>query len=598
MAKGQAIVRLTAETNDYERKMRQADKTFNDFLKGIGLSVGKFSALSAAIGATTTAMKVAKDAFNASEAAVDEWGRIVDSSKSLYEGFLNSINNGDISGFLGRIDEIVQAARKAYDELDRLGTMKTIQSPKISAQMTENERLRMMIRTRRYIAPQDGRRATMANGTLLSDAQIRVLERQLANGMKNVTTLVGNEINQTSRAINAVYERQAKELGMSLNEFKRGTSSMAEFEKRVRGGEMYERWQQEHSVVDQQSGRLIAPTSGNPYKQYRGWNNFRVDGERYNKLVQLILQRDQQMGQSYSMQSQAYTTINRAEGITSRIGGRGGGGRGGSGGGGGSTSADVVVSEIVPIDSVRTLKKEMAELQKEQELVTNPASWESYQSIINGIAIRIKEIKGELTSSPVSISSMLELPEEAEALKKGEERLKNFKLPKTGKEMEESWGDAAQAIASASNAMASMDMPEFNIIGAISQAIANIALGFSQASAADSKLGVVGWIVSIASGLATMISTIAAIKSATAGSYADGGLIPGNNYNDGLVANVSSGELILNRSQQGNLAAQLAGSRYGGGNSQPYVDGEKIWLGLSHYLSRRGMGEIVTSRRG
>ena len=63
MAKGQAIVRLTAETNDYERKMRQADKTFNDFLKGIGLSVGKFSALSAAIGATTTAMKVAKDAL-------------------------------------------------------------------------------------------------------------------------------------------------------------------------------------------------------------------------------------------------------------------------------------------------------------------------------------------------------------------------------------------------------------------------------------------------------------------------------------------------------------------------------------------------------
>ena len=69
------------------------------------------------------ALSVAKDAFFASEATVDEWGRVVDSSKSLSEGFLTALNTGDISGYLGRIDEIVNAARKAYDELDRLGTM-------------------------------------------------------------------------------------------------------------------------------------------------------------------------------------------------------------------------------------------------------------------------------------------------------------------------------------------------------------------------------------------------------------------------------------------------------------------------------------------
>ena len=72
------------------------------------------------------ALSVAKDAFFASEATVDEWGRIMQSSQSLYEGFLNAINNSDISGFLSRMDEIVQAARAAYNELDTLGTMKTI----------------------------------------------------------------------------------------------------------------------------------------------------------------------------------------------------------------------------------------------------------------------------------------------------------------------------------------------------------------------------------------------------------------------------------------------------------------------------------------
>lgn len=282
------------------------------------VNIDAIKLLNIGLKAAEGALNVAKDAFGANEAAVDEWGRIVDSSRSLYEGFLNSINTGDISGFLSRIDQIVQAARTAYDELDRLGTMKTIQAPQISAQQTENDRLRMMIQTRRYIAPVDGRRSAMQNGQLLTPAQIKRLEQQLQNGLQKVTSLVGNEVKQTSRAIDAVYRRQGAELGMSVKEFRKGTSSMAEFDKRIEGAANYQKWQREHSYVDQQSGRLIAPRTGNPYQQYKGWDVFRVDGERYNKLVQLIQQRDQQSAQAYSTQSQAYRTINRAEGISAR----------------------------------------------------------------------------------------------------------------------------------------------------------------------------------------------------------------------------------------------------------------------------------------
>lgn len=282
------------------------------------VNIDAIKLLNIGLKAAEGALNVAKDAFGANEAAVDEWGRIVDSSRSLYEGFLNSINTGDISGFLSRIDQIVQAARTAYDELDRLGTMKTIQAPQISAQQTENDRLRMMIQTRRYIAPVDGRRSAMQNGQLLTPAQINRLEQQLQNGLQKVTSLVGNEVKQTSRAIDAVYRRQGAELGMSVKEFRKGTSSMAEFDKRIEGAANYQKWQREHSYVDQQSGRLIAPRTGNPYQQYKGWDVFRVDGERYNKLVQLIQQRDQQSAQAYSTQSQAYRTINRAEGISAR----------------------------------------------------------------------------------------------------------------------------------------------------------------------------------------------------------------------------------------------------------------------------------------
>ena len=284
------------------------------------------------------ALDVAKDVFMSSESNVDDWGRTVASCESLYKSFLNSINTGDISGFLSNIDQIVTAAKAAYNELDRLGTMKTIQAPQISGQQTENERLRNIIMTGRFIEPYDGHRVVdskgqpLVPGQQLTPGQIRYFEGQLTKGMNTLVTLTGNEIKQTGRAIDAVYYRQAKEIGIGLKEFRKGTSSMAEFDKRIKGGEMYRKWMDEHTTIFYETGQLITPRRApKNLEKYKGWSEFRVDGEDYNNLVNLIKQRDQQVSQSYSMQGQAYRTINRAEGITVRNimnGGSGGTGRG------------------------------------------------------------------------------------------------------------------------------------------------------------------------------------------------------------------------------------------------------------------------------
>lgn len=347
--------------------------------------------------AGSAALGVAKDAFFASEATVDEWGRIVDSSRSLYEGFLNSINNGDISGFLGRIDQIVSAARAAYNELDRLGTMRTIQAPQISAQQTENERMRMMIQTGRYIAPSDGRKAAMANGQVLTPEQIRNIEKHLQNGVQNVVTLVGNEVKQTGKAIEAVYTRQGAELGMSVEEFKKGTSSMAEFDKRVQGAERLNRWIADNTTIDLQTGREIRPR-GIPkeLRQYKGWDVFRVDGERYNDLVKLIQQRDQQAAQAYSMQGQAYRTINRAEGITTRSIMQGGG----SGGGGGRTTTTGgrtggVKVELPPTGSIAEQEAKVQALTKAWRNATDAAGREGYAAQLEAAKKALDEMQGK-----------------------------------------------------------------------------------------------------------------------------------------------------------------------------------------------------------
>ena len=575
--------------------------------------------------ATQSVLSVAKDAFFASEANVDEWGRIVDSSKSLYEGFLNSINNGDISGFLGRIDQIVTAARAAYDELDRLGTMKTIQGPAISAQQTENERMRMMIQTGRYIAPNDGRRGTMANGAVLSPDQIKRLEQRLQYGMNNVVKLVGNEVKQTSKAIDAIYNRQAKEIGMSVSEFRRGTASMAEFDRRVQGASNYRKWQQDHSYVDQSTGRLVAPRTGNPYAQFKGWDVFRVDGQRYNDLVQLIRQRDQQAGQSYTMQSQAYRTMNRAEGITLRqIMGGTGGGKGGSKGGGTTKQEIEAVS-----GSIDAQAKKVQELQKAWRAAADDDSRQKIKKQIEEAQFELEKLEGKTSGIPTMNYGLGDLAgkggsglfqdqlfkqktydssnEFSKAITQNQWQLddkalnalgdyisKSGELAEGGKAVSDSWKNAASSIQSVGQALSSIDDPAAKIMGTIAQAVATIALTF-----AESLKGTFtpwDWIAAAATGTATMISTIAAIRSATAGGFANGGIVPGNSFSgDNLRTSdygINSGELILNRAQQNSIASQLTQSR------EPImleavVSAEQIQFVTGNRDRRRGRSEYI-----
>ena len=610
MAKSDVIVRMKADTSNYDANIAKARKQLDQFGKN-NLTVGgqmkqltsvlvssaaKFTSFGAAVGA---AMKVAKDAFNASEAAVDEWGRALDAGRSMYEGFLTALNTGDISGYLSRIDQIVAAARAAYNELDRLGTMKTIQAPALSAQQTENERMRMMIRTGRYIAPIDGRRAMMQNGQLLTPGQIRALERNLQGGMQKIVSLVGNEVKQTGRAIDAVYNRQSKELGMSLTEFRKGTSSMAEFDKRMAGYEKYKQWDaRAQTEFARQGGRgYVNFDASNPYASFRKWGTFRVDGERYKQLVQLIQQRDQQASQTYATMSQAYQTINRAEGINVRklLGGGGGGGGRGGGATGGTTTG---TNEILPVGSVAALNKELQELRKQQELATDTAGWMKQQREIDKITSKVKILKGEIADpnqiqqgGGASISGLLNsntvnIPEE----------IKIDGIPETVKDIEKIYKAsemAANAVSSIGSAFANIEDPTAKAAGTVMQAIASIALGFAQAAAAkDTTASGWAWLGWLAAGAAAMATTISTIHSLTG--FENGGEIKGNSYSgDNIPIMANAGEIVLTRAQAGNVASALQGS-----GSNVHVTGElrgeSIYLAVNRSLKRRGKGELVT----
>lgn len=112
--------------------------------------------------------------------------------------------------------------------------------------------------------------------------------------------------------------------------------------------------------------------------------------------------------------------------------------------------------------------------------------------------------------------------------------------------------------------------------------------------------GVIGILTSIST-IVTAIQTIAAadtlIPFARGGiAHAANGFVPGNRYSaDDIPVAVSSGELILNRAQQGALASQLQNNQQRG-PELARVSGEQIYVAMSNYLRRSGKGELITWR--
>ena len=353
------------------------------------------------------------------------------------------------------------------------------------------------------------------------------------------------------------------------------------------------------------------------------------------------------------------------------------------GGGGGHIPKVTPVEEVAPEGSMKALQKEMNDLRKEQDLVTDPAGWQEIQKQIDDVTERMNALKGvtknvddELAKleAPIEINveanadtrsefeklqdsiririsdhnvevdqttlqtlmqvamqngiegldldfsavlqQMVEgadIPPEAwESLKeKINDQLKSMgiepitldvetgNIAKTGAQAEKSWHAAAGAISSVSNALQQVEDPAAKIIGIIGQAIANVALAFSQADLKEGRSGNIwSWIAATVAGAATMVSTIATIKSATAGNYAEGGIVPGSSYSgDNIRAfGLNSGEVILNRAQSDSIADQLTSSPMGDLQLSTVIDAEEIRFILNNRGRRTGRGEYVQSR--
>lgn len=595
------IARLKADTSQWDSGLSRAGRSLDQFqqknisldaaLQGSVRTLVRVGAQYASMGvAATAAMKVVKDAFMSSESNMDSWGGTVESVKSIYDSFCISLNNSSLDGWFSNMDNLINKARQAYDAIDDLNTKMTIINP-------ERVKIQGLITEQKEIIRKNGRESDAGKAAV---AEINRLEPILKDTYKQ-------EAKMNYNAFEAEVKKKLEEAGLGNLDSKsyrwlmRSFSSESEYERLKAGAKT--------TVVG--TGRYNLDEYGHAVGE-----EIKVSVKNTNqKLLDLFTdewraQYSQYLTASYSAKNSAFQVGIQDARYT----------RGGSGGNSSSSSSSSSryssglsgISDISGLvfgatKSMKELNEELARYKKMKEEATT--SFE-YNEAIEGI----EQVQKEIAVQPIT----LQLGVDAEKIVPIQEIINNFfkehpitpemKLPtnffpsvsKSAEDTANAWKEATRAISNAGNAMTNLEDPSAKVAGIVMQAIANIALGFAQASAspATGLAGVFGWIAAVTAGVATMTATIAQIKSATE-YHAQGGMVGTSPFipkgTDTVPAMLTPGEIVLNAAQQRNMANNLQGTSnvvmQSSGESR--ISGEDIITVINAYGRRTGRGEIL-----
>ena len=591
-----SLQQLQQRINDAKAEMNATPGVLDKLASKFTVNVDAIKLFNWGLQAAEGALKVAKDAFFNNEEQLDEWGRIVQSSESLYQGFLNSLNTGDISGYLANIGNIVQAARDAYNALDELGTYNAFNQ--INVEKTRTDMTQSI--------------ADFRGGQGSKDA------------VKAAGEAYKNELKDRQRLEREAYLAAVKEMAA-----RRGVSAK-DLTDALSG--TYGHYQDLKKVMP--TGTQTRYVPGLPgqagrYEEYKvSQNNQERLGEALRHLNDTELQSLQALGaqaqrtgnEIAQVDRQLVRTLNAkvpGDSSTTTTSGR-------SGNGSTKTAQtelqqnqakiNALTQEYVRLgdDATDSAKERQAEIQKEIELLRER----------NGLlALRAEQAQGrmlagagdfqkeglktngtlfgdptEADSKAMELTGTLSLQLDEDAMEAVNEQITKS-LKKDSKTMQKEWGLVAESVSNIGDAFASIEDPGAKAMGTVIQAIASIALGFAQASVLAGSLGPIGWLAWLAAGTAAVATTISTIHSLTG--YADGGIVKGNYYSgdniNGGEAMVNAGELVLNKAQQSTLASQLQdGNGDVGGYLPSHVSGEQIYVVLNRYLKRTGRGELVT----
>ena len=395
MANGKVITRLELQEGNYNsglakagrslRQFQQQNMTLDGAMQQSVKSIMKVGAQYVGFGAAVAgAMKVAKDAFFNNEAQLDEWGRTVEASKGLYEGFLSALNNADISGYITNMSEIVSAARDAYDALDDLNTFKAFNQ--VNKARNKAGYAEALANYKENPTADNKKVLKEANDKVVKDLtdEAKRSDKAYDKALKSLATKRGLSGQAKKDFVELFKSKTFEELKGIRDQYSENSNV---FETGYLGKER------------KFNGKRVANVNGMGYYSLGanlGIQDMTKEEQKTYQMAKALYQvNDEEIDALQKMGATAFD-LRESTSQQTRQFNRLAGNNGKVTDPNKPTKTKVKPEEVYPVESMKGLQKELQDLQKEQALATDTAEWKEYQKQIDKVTDRIAILKGEL----------------------------------------------------------------------------------------------------------------------------------------------------------------------------------------------------------
>lgn len=610
------LMRLLFDTKGYEANLAKAKTSLKDFSSGnqalsgvLDMAKGAVSKLAAGIGVAMTAAEAFNKTINSSQTLADGYQRVLHSATTVVNNFFTAIANADFSVINQGLSEMISKAADAANAVDQLGnTLMSYNVLKSRASTTFNQAMDT------YRDP---------NTTEEQKREAKKVMEESINELKDATAVLNKDILatiQTSLAKGSTLEASDFDQNLIRTILEADVKNNRD-QLKAEWASQIKQWQKARDAVEEKYSKIYTDYSLQSdkgaqanknrelrnvdlrYKQAVTANQLLVkyDDPALEALGQQMIQRDQNENYIYGLNRMLY----RAENGLNRT----------------VTTPKVTrpknnTTEIITAeqkaeietwkalaDNINDQRQKMAQMYKDNveslsrndyEEVEDEGSFDSsglekkqktYELAMDKIQ-EYKELMDVANSEEnTALQEQVSLWEGiAEAMNPAYKKMKEMQeLQDKETEYVKNLSNVAEGFHGIAEAFGSVDDEGFQVISKAALMAEAVAVMISKL-----KTSVTVWdyIAGIGAGIAAIITAFKGL------SFAEGGIVPGANYQDGITARVSSGEMIMNEHDQKQLYDSIHSGSLGGGQSSLRCHGEELVTVINNLGMRKGWGRI------
>jgi len=594
------MTRILLNDKQFSDTLDKSKKQVNGFEKVGGIASGMITKMAGAFGVAATATESFRKIINSTQGNTDRFNSVMEQAKAGVDFFFDSVATGDFSNMLKGFDNAIARARELYDAMDTLGDMQAGWTD------VENE---YRTKINENIA------AIYDTNTPLADRKAMIEENQ-----KYIALLEQKSkgiVAQTAAAVVATARREAQMDNVTEEDVKRYLQGISMHDD----AEFYA-YQGKRADLTRRSKETISATaSGNwgtstmstptedailAKRQLESLKANNAEMEKYYRINELISDTKRteivQLRQQGRAIENNIAALNRQQATVERRYGKERGGEGFTGSGN--------VAALIPSGSIAELENQIAEVKKNFLNATTDEARRSADELIKvleakkafieigfkypggvgnikpvgkfaNVDSKFTDLDGKINLPHMDMNDKIEPFGEVSSYSDYVRQIakQNANLIDTFTGI----GDVMYGMGDILGESAGKWLQwGANLLSTIGKAIpALAALAAAEGSSAVAGIPIVGPIMAVGA----MTSILAAFTSLP--KFEFGGIVPGNSYSgDRMLARVNSGELILNRAQQNNLAGALQSGT--NGKVRFEIEGSRLVGILEQEARKRG----------